>query len=161
MDETQIMVLELGSKGYSCAQIVIIGSLRLMGEDNENLVRAMAGLAQGIGNTGNMCGALAGGLCMLSMYAAKGNDFEQALPQLPLLMDELVHWFTSEMCGGKAITCDAILGINDSNNSNDAHVPIRTMDSQHCGLLVAKVWEKCVSLLRKYEIDPTVERSEN
>lgn len=160
MDETQMMVLELGSKGYSCAQIIIIGTLRLMGEENENLVRAMGGLAQGIGNTGNICGALAGGLCMLAMYTAKGNDFEQEMPKNQILMDELVSWFSDEMTGGKAITCDAILGIGDKNDVQEAEAIIRVMDGQRCGFLVAKIWEKCVNLLREYEIDPTMERAE-
>jgi len=64
-------LLELGAKGYSCAQMLVIGALRLMGRENPDLVRAVAGLAQGVG-CGELCGALSGGACLLSLYTGKG-----------------------------------------------------------------------------------------
>ena len=164
MNETQIMILELGSKGYTCAQILIIGALRLMGkegEESESLVRAMSALSQGIGNSGQMCGALAGGLCLLSMYTAKGNDYEQAMREEALLMEALLGWFNQEMCVACDNSCDAILGLKGSNcdsNSASAGSQIRTMNQESCGSLLSRVWDKCLHLLQEYGIDPTVGR---
>lgn len=159
MNEAQIMVLELGSKGYTCAQILIIGALRLMGEENEALVRSMSALSQGIGNSGQMCGALAGGLCLLSMYTAKGNDYEQAMQEEALLMEALLTWFDEEMCKGCDNSCNAILGLtNLDSNSDTVLAPIRTMNQESCGHLLAHVWNKCLQLLTEYGVDPSLPR---
>lgn len=154
MNETQIMIFELGSKGYSCAQILIIGALRIMGEDDEQLVRAMSALAQGVGNSGQICGALTGGLCVLSLYTAKGKDSEQPLKQEALLHEALITWFSEASCAGGANSCDAILGIEDKASSQ-----ARAMDTKRCGILLSQVWEQCLRLLQEYGIDPTMPRS--
>jgi len=169
MNDAQIMVLELGSKGYTCAQILIIGALRLTGEENETLVRSMSALSQGGGNSGQMCGALTGGLCLLSMYTAKGNDFEQAMQEEALLMEALLTWFNEEVCANCDNRCDAILGLTDlnsSSSSDNASVNIgctghttRTMRQDTCGHLLAKVWDKCLQLLQEHGIDPTMART--
>jgi C_GCAxxG_C_C family probable redox protein len=126
MDDAQMLVLELGSKGYSCAQIVMAGALGLMGRENPDLLRAMAGLAQGVGWSGEICGALAGGVCLIALHTGKGQDAEDALPEAGPLMNDLVEWFREELCAGGAITCDAILG--DIPGSGD-----RSMDAGRCG----------------------------
>ena len=148
MDDAQLLILELGAKGYSCAQMVLIGGLRLMGRDNPDLVRALSGLAQGVGCSGGTCGALAGGVCLLGLHTGKGRDTEDALSEAPLLMDALVAWFKEEPCAGGDTTCDAILGISDAQ-------ACRGMDPERCGALVAAVWTKAVSLLAEAGIDPT------
>lgn len=153
MDDTQMMVLELGGKGYSCAQMVIIGGLRLMGRENPDLVRAMAGLAQGVGCSGEICGALSGGVCLLALHTGKGTDDEDALPGAVPLMDTLVEWFRNEMCSGGGITCDAILGAPQAGGQSG-----RAMDAGRCGALVAQTWNKAVTLLSENGIDPTLGR---
>lgn len=162
MNDTDIMVLELGGQGYSCAQMVLAGGLRLMGRENPDLLRAMAGLAQGGGCSGELCGALAGGLCLIALHTAKGADGEQALPESVPLMDALVDWFRAGLCGGGGITCDAILGLGDAG-SEDVPGPgaaggVRSMDASRCGALVARTWEKAVSLLAEAGIDPGLGR---
>ena len=166
MNETQIMVLELGSKGYTCAQILIIGALRLMGkegEESEPLVRAMSALSQGVGNSGQICGALSGGLCLLSMYSAKGNDYEQAMQEEALLMEALLTWFDKEVCVGCDNTCDSILGLTDLNadlkGTGNPSAPIRSMNQERCGSLIAKTWDKCLQLLQEYNINPSEGRN--
>lgn len=145
------MLLELGGKGYSCAQMVLIGGLRLMGRDNPELVRAMAGLAQGGGCSGELCGALSGGLCLIALHTAKGADAEEALAESVPLMDELVEWFRTELCKGGAITCDAILGAFSGDGP-----ACRGMDASLCGNLVGRTWEKAVGLLVEAGIDPAL-----
>lgn len=156
MNDAQMMTLELGAKGYSCAQIVLLGGLRLMGTDNPDLVRAMAGLAQGVGGSGEICGALAGGVCLIALHTGKGHDAEQALKEGPLLMNELVEWFRAECAGGQSITCDALLELKPGLASPAG----RSMDSARCGALVAQVWDKALRLLQENGIDPTTSRPE-
>lgn len=150
MDDTQMMVLELGSQGYTCAQIVLAGGLRLMGRENPDLIRAMAGLAQGVACSGEICGALSGGVCLIALHSAKGMAGEEALPEGQLLMNSLVEWFREEHCGGGAVSCDALLGVDG--------VCSRSMDAVRCGGMVGSVWNKAVSLLVESGIDPTLGR---
>ncbi len=148
MTDSEILALELGSKGYSCAQIIIIGTLRMLGEENELLIKSMGGLSQGIANTGQICGALAGAACMLSMYTAKGNDFEEAKKEEEMLLDELTNWFKEEF---NHLTCDELLGISCSDNKECTN---RVMDNIKCGAIVAKTFDKTLLLLSEYGIDP-------
>ncbi len=154
MTDAQMLVLELGSRGYSCAQMLVTGALRLMGRENPDLTRAMGGLAQGAG-CGELCGALAGGICMLSLYTGKGLDFENPDPRGELLISELTDWFANALCQGKGITCDAILDSAGNRGSAPDAGGKRRMNRTHCGNLVAKVWEKCLELLQDNGFDPT------
>ncbi len=153
MTDTQMMILELGGKGYTCSQILLIAALRMQGLENENLVRASSALAQGVANTGKICGALTGGLCLLSMYSAKGSDFEQADLNEALMWEELIEWFNAEICHGKENTCDAILGLENDNSTSRL-----SGNEQFCGQIVGKVWEKCLMILSSYGIDPSMEK---
>lgn len=150
MDDAQMMVLELGSQGYTCAQIVLAGGLRLMGRENPDLLRAMAGLAQGVGCSGEICGALSGGVCLIALHTAKGLDSEENMPEAQALMNTLVEWFREELCGGGGVSCDAIMGVDGACS--------RSMDTVRCGGMVASVWNKAVSLLVEAGLDPTLGR---
>lgn len=144
MTDAQIMVMELGSAGFSCAQILLAGALRMRGEDNPDLVRAMSGLAQGGGCSGELCGALSGGLCLIGLYCGKGDAAEQPHPQEAVFMESLVSWFREQPFAANGITCDAILGDG----------PL-VMDPERCGAIVAAVWEESLRLLVGVGIDPS------
>ena len=45
-------IMELGSRGYHCSQIIMIMTLETIGEENPQLVKAMGGLGGGIGYCG-------------------------------------------------------------------------------------------------------------
>lgn len=147
MVDMQAMVTELSSKEYTCAQIIVMGGLRLMGRHNPDLVRAAAGLALGVGNTGNICGALAGGLCLLCMHTAKGMDSELAHEQVLVLEEELVDRFREHCCHNGSILCDDILGEEPGTEAG--------MQSKRCHQLVTWVWKECLNILAEYAIDPT------
>ena len=53
-------IMELGSMGYHCSQIIMIMTLETIGEENPQLVKAMGGLGGGIGYCGDTCGCLTG-----------------------------------------------------------------------------------------------------
>ncbi|MBZ0309444.1 MAG: C-GCAxxG-C-C family protein, partial [Anaerolineae bacterium] len=64
---------KLKEQGFFCSQIIMILGLELQGKENPDLVRAMHGLAGGLGFTGETCGALTGGSSVLGVYAGRGN----------------------------------------------------------------------------------------
>jgi C_GCAxxG_C_C family probable redox protein len=101
---------ELRQQGFFCSQILLIMGMDLQGKENPDLVRAMQGLAGGIGFRGETCGALTGGACLLGLYAGKGTPEQEEDLRLLFMAEELVRWFKDkygEIYGG--IRCDDIL----------------------------------------------------
>lgn len=109
--DTTSQTIALGRKGFFCSQILMLQGLALQGKDNPDLVRAIQGLAGGIGFTGGNCGALSGGACLLGLYAGKGGEHEDEDLRLMLMIGELNEWF-KERFGAQygGIDCASILG---------------------------------------------------
>ena len=104
---------EMKAQGFHCSQILLKFGLELQGKENPDLVRAMHGLAGGVGFTGELCGALTGGACLLGLYAGKGLPEEEEDEHLNLMVEDLVNWFKQQYgqsFGG--IRCAEIVGEN-------------------------------------------------
>ncbi len=144
MDDTQIRMMQLGKKGYTCSQIILLLGLELRGETNPGLVRAMAGLAYGCGSGRVSCGALTGGCCLLALYAGKGDDGETPSVRLPLMLASLTDWFAGRIpSGDDRMSCDTIVGKDGPAASR-----------QRCGALVADTFMKVIEILTANDIDP-------
>ncbi len=101
---------ELKQQGFFCSQILMTLGLELQGKENPELIRAMNGLAGGLGFTGETCGALTGGACLLGVYAGKGTPSEEENVRLNFMIEDLVKWFKQDYgqdYGG--IRCETIL----------------------------------------------------
>ncbi|MCC7447685.1 MAG: C_GCAxxG_C_C family protein [Anaerolineae bacterium] len=92
-DLTLARMRELKQQGFFCSQILMTLGLELQGKENPDLIRAMNGLAGGLGFSGETCGALTGGACLLGLYAGKGQPTEDENLQLNAMIIELVRWF--------------------------------------------------------------------
>ena len=125
---------ELG-KGFHCAQIILREALRARGEENEALVRAMTGLGNGIGGSGNVCGALTGAVCMLSLYAGYATEAEEPDYRLNEMTEELLSWFEETY---DALECEEI---TDNSASKKTIV---------CPALTARTYDKALELLTDY-----------
>jgi hypothetical protein len=134
-------ILELGAKGYGCAQILLACGLRLLGRENPDLLRAMSGLTQGGG--GELCGALSGGFCLIGLYCGRGKDGEQPDEREILLLANLLAWFREQPFARGGLTCDAILGKAASG-----------MDPALCGGIVSGVWQTVLGLLAENGLNP-------
>ncbi len=133
---------ELRRQGFYCSQILLILGMELQGKENPDLVAAMNALAGGIGFTGETCGALTGGACLLGLYAGKGAPEQEEDPRLLFMADELVTWFRSEygvQYGG--IRCDDIIGESG-----------RDMGSR-CATIVLGTFQKAKELLVEHGFD--------
>ena len=110
MDElTRISQLHL--QGFHCAQVLLIMGLEQQGKEDPDLIRAMNGLSGGLGFQGKTCGALAGGACLLALFAGRGTVAETEQRCLNLMIQQLVEWFEvnfGQEFGG--IDCHTILG---------------------------------------------------
>jgi C_GCAxxG_C_C family probable redox protein len=117
MDDLE-QLMTLRKQGYFCSQILILQGLELMGKSNPDLVRAMHGLAGGLGFSGELCGALTGGASLLGLYAGKGVPEQEEDPRLIFMVEDLVKWFKAEYAeqyGG--IRCEDILSGNSQNQA--------------------------------------------
>ncbi len=113
---------ELKQQGFFCSQILMTLGLQLQGKENPDLVRAMHGLAGGLGFTGETCGALTGGTCLLALYAGKGEPADDDDPRLLFMIEDLVKWFKQgygQDYGG--IRCETIL--SGATNAQTARCP--------------------------------------
>jgi C_GCAxxG_C_C family probable redox protein len=87
---------EIYAQGFNCSQVLLKMGLELQGKDNPDLVRTVQSLAGGLGYSGDVCGALSGGACLLGLYAGKGLPEEEQDPRLDFMVTDLVRWFKQE-----------------------------------------------------------------
>ena len=147
MDDTTLQMIRLKSKGYCCAQIILVLALEAQGKTNVDLVRTAGGLCFGINWSGEVCGALSAGTCLISLYAGKGADEEDADDRYSIMMGELIEWFTlraDEEYGGTR--CHEILE--------------KFPDRSICSLIVADTYKKCMDILVSHRFDPTVGKND-
>jgi hypothetical protein len=141
MDDIGIRMLQLKMEGYCCTQIMLLMALETQGKTNADLVRAAGGLCFGAGMSGEICGALSGGACLISLFAGKGSGEEKADLRLPSMMNELVWWFREgpgATYGG--IRCDDIL--------------TRYPDKSACGPIVAATYTRAMEILSDNGLGP-------
>jgi C_GCAxxG_C_C family probable redox protein len=127
---------ELKQQGFFCSQILMTLGLELQGKENPELIRAAHGLAGGLGFTGETCGALTGGACLLGLYAGKGRPADDDDPRLVFMIEDLVKWFKQgygQDYGG--IRCETIL----SGTAN--------AQATRCPAMVAGTFQKVKELL--------------
>ena len=138
-NELDFKIQELSFKGYTCSQIIILLGQYLNETNNKILIRAMAGLANGLYiKKCGICGTLLGSFCLASIYLGKGNDNEENNTNLYLIISEITQWFKSEF---KNIECYLLL-----NKINKKEVI--------CKEIIKKTFIKLIELLNKYDIDP-------
>lgn len=145
MNDIFLKLIRLRAKGFCCSQIVVILALEAQGKTNDDLVRSMAGLCFGLHRGDEVCGALAGGACLISLYAGKGNEGETADERYMTMMEELAAWFgdIAGQYGGSR--CDQILE--------------KFPDRSICGRIVGETYEKCMEILESHGFDPAVGRN--
>lgn len=143
MDDHQIRMMQLAREGFTCSQIMVQMALDMRGEENIDLVRAMAGPSYGCGTGRGTCGALVGGCCVLALYAAKGSADETESDMFLPMMQELTDWFSQhvgEHYGG--IACESITGKDGAARSMAG-----------CGQIVADTFARTVEILTENGCD--------
>jgi C_GCAxxG_C_C family probable redox protein len=145
--DEMLRMIQLAGQGFYCSQILLCIGLEAQGKSNPDLIRAMSGLAGGLGFTGDTCGALTGGACLLGLYAGRGAPEEPEDEKLNLMVSELVDWFSEKygkLYGG--IRCEIILGDDPANRT------------ARCPNMVLGVYGKVKTLLSEYGFDLSGEK---
>ncbi|QQE80591.1 C_GCAxxG_C_C family protein [Alicyclobacillus sp. SO9] len=141
-------MLELSQQGLNCSQMIVAMGLETLGQVNPDLVQAMAGLGGGVGFTGKACGAMTGGACLLSLYAAGLTPHDAIDAQLRSMemAEELVRWFEQQFgqeYGGT--NCQQILG---------AAFEKRTPQPA-CADIVSNTYSKVQEIAEQHKLDLT------
>lgn len=142
MNNELVRMLQLAGQGFHCSQILLFMGLEAQGKENPDFIRTMAGLAGGVGFTGDVCGALTGGACLLALNTGRGTPDEEEEPKLNLMISELVEWFSAEFTeayGG--IHCREILEEDPRNQT------------LRCPNLVTGTYKKVKMLLQENGFD--------
>lgn len=128
--------------GFNCSQVILNMALDDLGKENGMLIRSMQAFGGGLGSTGHICGALLGGVCLLSLHAGKENVDDRIDENLNFMVAELVEWFKQEYgssYGG--MDCDQIL------EGNLLNIP------QRCPDIILDVYNKTQEILNDHGYD--------
>lgn len=151
MEDISLRLLQHASSGLCCSQIMLALALEEQNAANPELVRAMAGLCNGLGDCSGQCGVLLGGMCLLAFHAGKSGPAEQEHERFPLLLQTFADWFRHELCtpyGG--CSCSDILGPDNCGKP----------DQEKCGGLLTTAYGRCLEILVENGIDPTRTKAE-
>ncbi len=143
LSDSSLRLMALAGQGFCCSQILLLLALEDMGHENSELIRAIAGLCNGMGDCDGPCGILSGGSCLLALYTAKGTPDEVADERLSLLQESFRDWFVESTAQYGGITCGEITGGN-----------CRTPDPSRCGTLLGAAHSRLQDILRENGLDP-------
>ncbi len=150
MSDTMMRMIPLQAEGYPCSQMMMIMALEEQGQANPGLVRAMAGLAKGLGFSSGTCGALTAGACILALYAAKADPGEHPLECFKPMLSQLNEWFEQQVRDYGGSRCFQIT--EEKAGSMEMNV--------RCGSIIAATYDQVMAILVENGIDPSVPRDE-
>lgn len=141
MVDMSMRMMEFASQGYECSQIMMLLTMELEGKENPDLIRAMSGLNGGMGRSGNACGCLTSGACVLGYFTGKGESEEIEDSRSKEIIKSYVDWFCKEI-GGQygGCSCEQIVKGN------------YTLCMTICKDILEQCFEKIMELLDQYEI---------
>lgn len=148
MSDDSMRIMQLGSQGFCCSQILALLALDDMGLEEPNLVRALGGLCEGMGQ-GEICGVATGAACVLSLYAGKGRADEQPLESLPAMLAEFMGWFAERGRTWGGIRCEDITLASGGRNE------------AHCANIMQEARDMLLGILDAYGLDPSRSRDEH
>ena len=140
MDDESFRVAELLLQGYTCGHVLAKLALEAIGRDNPDLVRAMSGLAVGMGR-GLACGSLSGGCCVLGLYGGRSADDEPVHPRFDLMIEQFSGWFIDEF-GAKygGVDCKDIIAFDPE------------LKQQRCPAVILESWRKIKQILAEHHV---------
>jgi C_GCAxxG_C_C family probable redox protein len=113
--------------------------------DNEIIPRIAFGFAGGIGNTGGVCGAVAGAVMAISLIIERGETMEEALGTLKVV-EELRRRFEGKM---GSISCRELTGADLSTEEGLARFMESDIPQTVCFPAVGVAYQLVVDLLNE------------
>lgn len=106
-EEMREKAIELFKQRFHCSQAVLAAGQEKLGIINEDVVKAMGSFGGGIASSGRVCGALVGGVALISSLYSRGNLEGKEDPRMWFLSRKLAKTF-DELCEpyGSTNCCD-------------------------------------------------------
>ena len=111
--------------------------------ENDAIPRIAFGFAGGIGNTGAVCGAVAGGVMAIGLKSERSESMEEALRVLGVVQ-EFRRRFEAEM---KDITCRALTGLDLTTEAGRQELMNSEVPQRACFPAVETAFRLAVKLL--------------
>jgi C_GCAxxG_C_C family probable redox protein len=138
---TAKLALEVFDSGLSCAEAVAIAGMKRLGRQNDLIPRIATGFGGGLSRTKSVCGALTGGVLVLSAAFGRdklGDDRDVLVSKVQALVDGFRARFGSD-------NCFALTGLDF--NEPTAHGIYRQRVHAQCRGYVEYVCERLDELL--------------
>lgn len=135
--ETAFKVFKLSAMGYCCTQIMLKMALEEEDSYNEDLIKSVNGLCNGIGGKQRTCGVLIGGIMIIGLYAGKGKDREFYKENYGDMVHEFADWFEKQF---GSMDCIDIIGVNKFDDGENSYM-------LKCGDIIIKSYEKVIKIL--------------
>lgn len=112
LEEMRQKARELFLQRFHCSQVILAVGQEKMGIRDEGTIRAMGALGGGIASTGRVCGALLGGVCMISGLYSRSRPEEKEHPNMWRLSYKLTKKFEELTKEYGSINCSDIAQVN-------------------------------------------------
>jgi len=135
------------AKGYVCSESVLLGVCEELGIKVDDRVIPRIGrlFAGGIGRTGSVCGAVAGGVIALGLVVEPGETMEEGLAAMGVAK-EFRRRFESEMGG---INCRDLTGLDLTTPEGMKAIMAPDMAENVCLPAVAAAYRIVLDLVRE------------
>jgi C_GCAxxG_C_C family probable redox protein len=134
-------IAELLLSGFKCSHVLMMLALEEQGRQNPDLIRAMSGLALGMGQ-GKTCGALSGACCVIGLCAGKDDDDAPEDPRFAGALEDFTAWFHAVMTERHGGTdCADIIHFDEARKA------------EICPTLILDVWTRLLETLDDHGID--------
>lgn len=142
MNEDGFDMYKLASQGFCCTQIMLKMTLEEENKENVDLIKAVHGLCGGVGFSRRTCGVLTGGICVLGLYAGKGEAVKLPDKNYMSMMKDYIEWFQNEFESSECSDIIRAYVLTDENGN--VNYPVK------CGDVMLKAYEKIQEILFKY-----------
>lgn len=114
-EEMKQKAIDLFMKRFHCSQAVMAVGQEKLGDINEAVTKAMGLFGGGLAGTGNVCGALLGGVAVISCMYSRGNLNEKENPRMWRLGQKLAQKFEGLTQAHGGIDCKDISKVDWKN----------------------------------------------
>jgi C_GCAxxG_C_C family probable redox protein len=135
------------AQGHVCSESVLLAACQEfeIEVDDEIIPRIAFGFAGGIGNTGAVCGAVAGAVMAIGLVKERGETMEEALRTLGVVA-EFRRRFEAEM---KTINCRELTGVDLTTQEGIEQLVNSDIPQTVCFPAVATAYRLVVDLLKE------------
>lgn len=138
LGDTAFNIFKLSAQGYCCTQIMLKMALDEEGKENEDLIKSVNGLCNGIGGNQRTCGVLIGGVMILGLYGGKSGA-EHYKSNYGDMVHEFIDWFEEEF---ESIDCMDLIGVTKFEKGDTSYM-------LKCGDLIIKSYDKVIEILNE------------